>query len=369
MIETGGAGAGRHVIDLARALSSEGHRLSIVYSARQAEPWFVSAVAGLKDVRSYCQPMHHQPRPSDIHAVRRIRKIVLRDGPFDIIHGHSSKGGAIARFAAMRTSCKTLYTPHAFVTMNATLPVAKRYCYGVIERLLATVTDALICVSSAEYDHAISLGIAPRRLRTIPNGLFPLPDVDRSMVRSELGLHEEHAVIGFVGRLESQKAVDRLIAAFAIVAKAQPSARLVIVGHGSTEQVLRQQAANLGISNRIVWTGSVNGARMMAAFDVFALSSIYEAFPYVFIEAALCGLPIVSTDVGGTTELVHTGKNGSVIAIGDVPRFAAALNALISDPTMRSQFGAASRELGKNFTARVMADRTLELYKELVSAH
>ena len=230
------------------------------------------------------------------------------------------------------------------------------------------MTDALICVSSAEYDHALSLGIAARRLRMIPNGCYPLPDVDRSTVRKQLGLRPEHVAIGFVGRIEAQKALDVLLAAFAQAAESQPMAKLVIVGNGSKEQALRQQAEELGISDRIVWTGPANGARMMAGFDVFALSSLYEAFPYVLIEAALRCLPMVATRVGGTAELVHDGINGSVVAPGDVAGFATALGRLIDDRANRERIGSASRKLAENFTAEIMATKTLELYEELVSA-
>lgn len=367
VIETGGGGSGRHVIDIARAFADQGHAVSIAYSPEQAEDWFQAAVSALEGVRSYCQQMRHAPHISDIAAIRGVRKIIQRDGPFDIVHGHSSKGGAIARIAALRTRTKVLYTPHAFVTLNALLPRSKRIMYGLIEKLLVNLADALICVSSAEYEHAVSMGIETSRLRLIPNGLDPLPNFDRSAVRKELGLNPEHIAIGFVGRLVPQKAVDHLIAAFAIVGAAIPQARLIIVGDGGQEAQLRKQAADLGLSESIVWAGSQNGARLMTAFDIYALSSIYEAFPYVLIEAALHGLPIVATRVGGTAELVHEGRNGALAPIGDVPAFAGALMKLVEDQATRERLGTESAILGKSFTADAMASRTLELYRDLLA--
>ncbi len=366
VIETGGAGSGRHVIDLTRALAAKGHQIGIIYSALRIEPWFESAIAELRNVRSYSVPMRRRPHFSDLSAVRRIRRIIRHDGPFDIVHGHSSKGGAIARFAAVGTGCKVFYTPHAFVTMNVTLPGSKRFFYVWTEKFLAHLTDMLICVSSTEYDHAMSLGIARRRLQKVPNGLNPLPDVDRRTVREELDLRPEHVAIGFVGRLEAQKAVNVLISAFAECAQVQPSARLVIVGQGSDEQVLRQQAGQFGVADRIIWAGPANGARLMAGFDIYALSSIYEAFPYVLIEAAFRSLPIAATDVGGTRELVHDGVNGFVTAPGDIGGFAASLNTLVGDAATRKRLGAESCRLGENFTADAMAKKTLALYQELV---
>ncbi len=365
VIETGGAGSGRHVVDLASELVDRGHRVSVIYSELRAEPWFDTELAEVGNVAVYRQPMRRGPHLSDFGAIREVRGIIRKNGPFDIVHGHSSKAGAISRLAAWRTGCKSLYTPHALVTMNSKLPALNRFVYGSIERILAPVSDVIICVSSAEYDHAVSLGIAPGRLKIVPNGLRPLPDADRSSVRDELGLLPEHVAIGFVGRLEPQKAVDTLIHAFASFARTESNARLVIVGEGQEETELRRCAQEAGVSGQILWTGAANGPRMMAGFDIFALPSIFEAFPYVLIEAAFRGLPIVSTAVGGTAELVHDGYNGRVVPLGDVPAFAAALQELVHDDEIRERLGAASQELGKKFTVEEMATKTIEIYEEL----
>ncbi|MGB5347191.1 MAG: glycosyltransferase [Woeseia sp.] len=368
VIETGGAGSGRHVVDLARALSSQGHRVSVVYSPRRADSWFVNEIAALDNVRVYIQPMQRGPHFSDFAAIARVRRIISDDGPFDIVHGHSSKGGAISRLAACRTGSKSLYTPHAFITMNHTMSAAKRFFYGSIERLLAPFADAVICVSSAEYDHALSLKISRRVLRTVPNGLRPLAEENRADIRAELGLNADDVAIGFVGRLDPQKAVDMLILAFAETAKQHANARLVIVGQGADEPALRQLADSTGAADRIVWTGPASGARLMAAFDLLAMPSLYEAFPYVLIEAAFRGLPIVATAVGGTAELVHDDYNGKIVAQRDPAGLAVELGRLVSDEQKRQRYGAASKELGKNFTVEVMAANTLALYRELQDA-
>ncbi|MBT8099015.1 MAG: glycosyltransferase [Gammaproteobacteria bacterium] len=367
VIETGGAGSGRHVVDLAEALGKQGHRVSVVYSPRRAENWFVNEISALENVRVYIQPMHRGPHFSDFSAISRIRKIIRDDGPFDIVHGHSSKGGAISRLASLGTGSKSLYTPHAFITMNHTMSAGKRFFYGSVERLLAPLADAIVCVSSAEHEHAAALKIPQRLLKTVPNGLRPLADENRPAIRAELGLKPTDVVIGFVGRLDLQKAVDRLIRAFAETAQQHPNARLVIVGQGAEEQRLRTLADTTGVAGRIVWTGPASGAKMMAAFDLFALPSIYEAFPYVLIEAAFRGLPIIATSVGGTAELVHDDYNGKIVTSHDATAFAIELNRIVGESDMRRRMGEASRELGKGFTVDVMASRTLALYKGLVS--
>ena len=366
LIETGGAGSGRHVIDLAGELAGRGHRLGIVYSDLRIESWFRAELDALEGVRQYRVAMRRAPHPSDLAAVAAVRRILRNDGPFDIVHGHSSKGGAIARLATIGLPVSCVYTPHAFFTMSAALPVSKRLLYGSVERLLAPLTDRIICVSSAERDHAQSLGIAPARLTVVPNGLGPLPEADRASVRAELGLTPGDVAIGFVGRLAEQKAVQRLVRAFAAVE--DPSARLVVVGGGPDEDGLKTLASELGVASRCAFTGPADGARMMAGFDVFALPSLYEAFPYVLIEAAFRGLPIVSMDVGGTAELVHDEVNGFVVEQGNETAFAAALRQLVDDAALRHRLGRGSVELGESFSVAAMTDRTLTVYEDLAGA-
>lgn len=368
VIETGGAGSGRHVIDLASALARDGHRIGIIYSTLRSEPWFESEIGKLDNVDTYCLPMHREPHRSDFRMVREIRNIIREEGPFDIVHGHSSKAGALCRLAAIGTGCKTVYTPHAFVTMNYCLPRLKRLFYQLIELTLAPLADAIICVSSAEFDHAKSQGIASKRLRVVPNGLRPLAHADRISVREELGLKPEHIVVGFVGRLDPQKAVNILISAFSIIAKEVSEARLLIVGQGQDEGALRQLAESEGAAERIIWAGPANGARMMVAFDIFAMSSIYEAFPYVLIEAAFRALPIISTDVGGTKELVLDNYNGRVVSRGDVSGLADALLELVTEGSVRASMSAASLALAESFTVEKMVANTLDVYYELVAA-
>ena len=367
VIETGGAGSGRHVVDLATKFSESGHRVSVIYSALRAESWFEEALSTLPLVTVYRQAMRRAPHISDITSVWNIRRILRSKGPFDIIHGHSSKAGALSRLAAFGTSCPAVYTPHAFATMNQGSPAIMRYIYGRVEKWLSSITDALICVSSAEFDHAVELGLRSDCLRTIPNGARPLPAADRATVRAELGLDSDEVAIGFVGRLEPQKAVDDLISAFAILARTHSNVRLVIIGDGHCEPSLRQHAISSGVSDQIIWTGPLDGARAMAGLDIFALSSIYEGFPYVLIEAAFRGLPIIATAVGGTDELVHDGVNGRVVGINDVTAFGAALQSLANDNELRERMARASLEMSKQFTAEKMAERTLEMYQALLS--
>ena len=160
--------------------------------------------------------------------------------------------------------------------------------------------------------------------------------------------------------------MDRLISAFAAVRKVQGAARLVIVGSGPDEAALKAQAERTGVADSITWTGDAEGARMMAGFDIFALASRYEAFPYVLLEATARGLPIVSTRVGGVDELVRDEQNGMVVEQGDIAGYTRRLESLVEDGDRRRAMGEESQRIVQRYGVDNMVRKTMEVYAELI---
>jgi glycosyltransferase involved in cell wall biosynthesis len=369
VLEAAGGGAGRHVLDLARGLLARGHAVHLAWSPVRADEGFRSALPALRGLTAHAVPMWRNPGPRDAAGYRVLRAL-LAATRFDIIHGHSSKAGALARLASAGTAVAALYTPHAFITLDPELGLLRRIAYGTGERLLARLADAIICVSEEERAHALRLGIAARRLAVVPNGLAPLPRPDRSGARRDLGLHGDEVCVGFVGRLSHQKAVHRLVRAFALADPAVP-ARLALVGDGAERVRLEILTRKLGIAGRVIFTGDRAGTRLMAGFDVFALPSRYEAFPYVLLEAAARGLPIVTMDVGGASAVVREGENGYVVHAreerGVVEAMALRLSGLIGSSDARARLGRRSAARSRAFTAEAMVERTLGVYRQALA--
>ena len=183
--------------------------------------------------------------PSDFLAARTARQYLklqrLKTGrPFDIVHGHSSKGGAIARLCAVGMGVPCVYTPNAISTMNPELSRFPRAVLGLVERSLAWFGDAIIAVSPEEQSHLVSLGNAPSLVHLIPNGIDPPADVpDRLEARRQLGLPLHAQIVGFVGRFVPQKAPDRLVEAFNLLKTRFPDLKLALAGSGDMEATLR----------------------------------------------------------------------------------------------------------------------------------
>jgi len=188
----------------------------------------------------------------------------------------------------------------------------------------------------------------------------------RSQARHALHLPDDAAVVGFVGRLASQKAPDALVSAFCKISLAHPNALLAIVGDGPLRQPLRRACEQLGLTGRVRWLGERNGQLAMPAFDVFVLPSRYEGLPYVLLEALLAGLPIVATDSAAAGLAVESGVNGHLVPVDDPNALARAVFHLLTDRNEREMFGRASRFRAARFSQQRMIEAIEGIYGELV---
>jgi len=278
------------------------------------------------------------------------------------VHGHSSKGGAMARLAALGTPAAALYTLHGLIMMDPLLARWKRLFYLSIERGLEVRTSRIIAVSPEERRAAVRLGFGKERVVLVPNGVGAARLTPRELARRELGLAEEQIAVGFVGRLVSQKAPDVLIKAFAEAKRILPKLRLVMVGSGPMEQSLRYLSRSLGVFDAILWQGERDARQVMAAFDLLAMPSRKEGLPYVILEAMAAGLPIVASSTAGVEILIKPGVNGTIVPPENPSELAGALVALAGDAERLARFGRASRRMVRRYTIDAMVAGTLKQY-------
>ena len=365
VVEATEAGVGRHVLDLAEGLLDRGHDIHLAYSPRRADSLFQDRLLSLNGLATWTVDLRRGPHPSDVGAVRAIRK-GLRVESFDIVHGHSSKGGAVARLAALTTKVPAVYTPHAIRTMDPTASALTRYAVGWAERLLARVNGLVIAVSDTEAEHLTRLGIPRQRLRMVPNGINEIALPSRDEARCALALPRDAAVIGFVGRLATQKAPDVLVSAFARVSRSHPGALLAVVGDGVLRPRLQRTCEELGLQQRVRWLGERNGQHAMPAFDLLNLPSRYEGLSLVLLEALVAGLPIVVTERANAGSVVNPGVNGLVVPVDDPDALAEAISRLLAKDGERAEFGRASRLRAPYFSQSRMVEETERIYCEVV---
>jgi glycosyltransferase involved in cell wall biosynthesis len=362
VVESCGGGTGRHVADLSRGLVARGWEVHLLFSLGRVDNLFLDRLAGLDGVRCKPLPMRRGVHPSDLSVVRKARRYLRDEGPFHVVHGHSSKGGAVARLAAVGTGVPCFYTHHGFGADDPTMPRPKRLFYLAVERLLCPATSRVIAVSPEERRAAVRLGLGEARVVLVPNGVGASEAAPREQARATLGLAGRDLVVGFVGRFVPQKAPDVLLRAMARVVARVPGAKLAMVGDGPLRPELERLAGDLGVSERVLWLGERDARQLTAGFDVFAMPSRKEGLPYVVLEAMSAGLPVVGTDTAGLECLVTTGVNGAVVPCGDHEAMSTALVEILRDPTKRIRYGAASLARVADFTVDAMVDRTVAAY-------
>ena len=362
IVEATSAGVGRHVIDLVSELVGDPQLdIHLIWSPIRADGEFKTFVQRV-GVPSMELPMLRRPGWQDGPATLAIRKYLRRNGPFDIVHGHSSKGGALARLAAAGTTAHAVYTPHALATMNPTMKRPARWAFTGAEAVLARLTGHLIAVSPEEAQHAARLGLASERISVVPNGLRPAVGGQRDDIRAEHGFAADDVVIGFVGRLVGQKHPELLVQAFVDVLRLAPKALLAIVGDGPLRQNVLEIAGRHGIGDRVRLLGERAGRPLMPGFDVFALPSRYEGLPYVVLEAMEAGLPIVTTTAANCSLLVENDVTGMITPAGSAGEMSRVLADLVLDDARRARLGQAARARVAEYDVQRMAVETRAVY-------
>jgi glycosyltransferase involved in cell wall biosynthesis len=370
--EAAGGGVGKHVLDIAESLPSLGFDVLLVYSARRAEPQFAARLAQhpRHGYRVATVDVDRAPGPRDVAGVLQLRRAVREFGGADILHGHSSKGGALARLARWGCARRVFYTPNAFYAQAPSLPSSVRRLYGLAERALALATDRVITVSSDEMQFARALGIPESKLAVIENGISLRSDADltrdRAAARSALGLSDAQVVIGFVGRLVPQKSPELAVETFARVRRSHGNAHFLLVGDGPREPAVAQALATHGVASDTTWMRDAVGRDLLPAVDVLLVSSQYEGFSYVMLEGLDAGCAIVTTPVGGARDCVVGGSNGEVVVEATPDALSSAVERLIESPDTLRAARAVSRARAHNFAIERMIDRLASLYRNAV---
>jgi glycosyltransferase involved in cell wall biosynthesis len=213
-------------------------------------------------------------------------------------------------------------------------------------------------------------GVAPARILDLPNGVDletyrPASPEERRRLRDRHRLPADRFIGTFVGRLHAVKDVDTLLAAAARV----PDLTLVIVGDGPERARLEAETARLGIEGRVKFLGeSSQVAEVLRASDAFLLSTHGEGMSNALLEAMACGLPcLASQSVGGAADLLESGR-GVLLADGDVPAWAAAIQRLVDEPARRGSTGeAAAAFVAAELSLEAAADRLAQAYAVIAS--
>ena len=277
---------------------------------------------------------------NDPSVVAGLYRIFRQFRP-DVVHTHSwgtlIEGMLAARFAGVP---RLVHGEHGTLQTRPYQRWIQRFAWGRADRLLSVSTRLAERL-------ARDVGFPRSRMLTIRNGvdLDRFATSDRAAARQALEVGRDVIAVGTVGRLVPVKDHPTLLAAFALTLTREPRAMLYLAGDGPLRASLVAQAAALGIGERVVFLGHrPDVERVLAALDIFVLSSVSEGMSNTILEAMASGLPVVATAVGGADELVVSGRTGLLVPPADAARFADALTSLAVDSARRAEMGAAARQ-------------------------
>jgi len=292
---------------------------------------------------------------------------------FDVFHAHHPfLLGPVARRLARRERRPLVFTYHTRYDKYAHyVPLPRRFvaaaAVGLSTRFAARA-DAVIAPSALIRDELTARGVKTP-IAVVPTGvdLARFAPGDPAAARRALDLAPDDRVVLYVGRLDREKSVDRLLSAFERVAGTVPRARLVLAGHGTEAQALQAHARRLAVRDRIVFLGvrpHETLAECYRAADLFLFASETETQGLVLAEAAACGVPAVSVSGPGCDEVVRDGETG-VLTKPDGASLAEAAIGLLLDDERRMRMAARARAVAeREFDVRLQIDRTLALYAE-----
>jgi len=243
-----------------------------------------------------------------------------------------------------------------------------------INRLTVHLSDATTAVCDNVRQAEIKRSRAkPEKVFRIYNGVeienFKQVESRKTeKLKKDLGIGPDDVVIGTVGRFLEKKGHPFLIRAMHKIISKFPGTKLLLVGYGRLQSRLERKVNNSGLSEKVIFTGSCSDiSEMLSVFDVFILPSLWEGMPNAVLEAMAAGLPVVSTAVGGTPEVIKDGETGLLVPAGDSEALADGVINLLKDPERAKKMGATGRDrVEKIFTRSRMIADTEALYEKLV---
>ncbi|MBY6276602.1 glycosyltransferase [Symbiobacterium thermophilum] len=352
-------GAETQVVNLALGLKKNGWNVHVVSMLRPESFLSVLGEAGVS-----VATLHMHPGVPNPIAVLRLAHIIRSWRP-TVLHGHMVHANLLARVTRPLAGVPVVVCTAHSINEGARW---RELAYRWTDFLCDITTN----VTQAAVDRYVEIGATPEgRIIRMPNGIYTRQyerdERVRKRVRNSLGL-DRHYVWLAVGRLEEPKDYPNLLRAFRHVRESRPDSRLLVVGSGSQGELLQALANQLGVADSVTFLGQRHDvAELMSAAESLVLSSKVEGLPLVLLEAAAASLPIVTTNVGGTSEVVIHGETGFLVAAENHMQLAKAMLTMMSlDGETRRRMGIRGRAYVKaNYDMDLIVSRWEQLYYDV----
>jgi len=301
----------------------------------------------------------------DLSAAWRLSRVIKQLRP-DVVHAHD------AAAVAMAATALSIATPAPAPVLVASHRIDAHIDHNSFSRWKHGQVDGFIANCEAVRERLVADGI-PREKTTVVHGGV---DVERIVQLPAANVHAvfylpTHApIVGSVGALVTRKGQHHLIDAAAIVVRAVPDARFVIVGDGELREALEEHIRRKHLERHVFLAGfRADAIELLKGFDLFALSSLHEGMCTSLVDAMAASKAAVATSVGGVPEVMADGETGFLVPPRDHEAMAEKIIVLLKGESLRKQMGAAALERARSqFTVDHMVDGTMATYERLLAA-
>jgi len=302
-------------------------------------------------------------------GVVRIPKLIkfIRKNKIDLIHAHGSRVNLWGSLASLLTGVPIIFTEPSIDFWRE-----NNFLYKLVDILSMRRNSIIVGVTPAVCAMLAKQGVRPDKIVCINNSVdvsrFSRP-FNTSLIKTSLAIPEGVKIIGTVGRLVEPKGHKYLLEAAALVTREIPEVRFIIVGGGHLEDILKSQAAELGLNGKVIFTGSrTDIPEMLAIMDIFVMSSIKEGLPIALLEAMASEKPIVATKIAGIPDVIKDGVEGLLIPPGNPGILAEKITYLLKNPGQANKLAAvAKKNVCDNYDVKIMISNYQTLYAKILS--
>jgi len=306
----------------------------------------------------------------DMRPLWQLRSLIHQSKP-NIIHAHLPPAELYTSLALIGNKSTPL-----IISKHNDEPFYKVVGQQLIARQIAKRADHIIAISQSVKNNVClrDLACSPSKVSTVHYGIDPQPyeavaAQQVQQLRQQWSVDNDTYLIGTVARLVPQKSLHTLLKGFQLyLQQATITAKLVIIGKGYLAADLKQQAKALGIEASVVWAGYHEDIpAVMTSFDLFVLTSVYEGFGLVLLEAMAAQKAIVATNISAIPEVVENGVSGMLVPPEQPGKLAEAF-AFFEAEERRDRFGKNGRQnVQQNFTLSAMIARTQQIYEQAIA--
>jgi glycosyltransferase involved in cell wall biosynthesis len=363
VLRTPVGGLFRHVLDLARGQIARGHRVGIIADTATGGP---QADAALTEIAPSLAlgvsrtPMRRAPGPADLAAMLHVMRRIA-NSKADVVHGHGAKGGAYVRVALNTKRAVRVYTPHGGSLHYDPRRLAGRLFLGT-EKLLIGRGDVYIFESAYSSDvFKQKIGTPSTLSRVVYNGV-------NKAEFAPVELAPDASDLLFVGELRQLKGVDVLIEAVAKLRERGRALTATLVGDGPDRAQFEADVTRRGLQDAVRFAGVLPARQAFSRGKLLVVPSRAESLPYIVLEAAAAGKPLITTRVGGIPEIFGD-QAGLLVQPDDPAVLADAIASRMVRPEDTDRAAAALRErVAQAFTIDTMVDGVLAAYAEGLAA-